>query len=298
MSTKQERKEFMARTLYDKDNLKDMYKFAKQFSVASGNNKVQSILNNMSWKDVPIDFYRKVSTFYEKHVGNYMTMADVLVLDEILNTINFQATDAQKNEADKPALFNQNGEHVDPSSLPEGMVDAIKAIESVIDPIFQKESENYDKILRKINSRESLDSEELKSLIQNYQVESITDLPFAGILPTETIICIDDRYFSIYWNKGIGESVEDDFKCQPVEVTRGWVAIDSPAPEKSANVFDEIKLENVAKSTAYSLISSLEGKTIVNNEEYRSLVENQIKHALMEELEKNNTIDDDFDHFF
>lgn len=73
-------------------------------------------------------------------------------------------------------------------------------------------------ILNKIDEGQSLTERELKTLIWEYEVERDEYEQRRWTMGVCSIVCLNDRYFSICWEEGLTEMQEDEYEYQPEEV--------------------------------------------------------------------------------
>lgn len=80
--------------------------------------------------------------------------------------------------------------------------------------------ENFEKeILAKIDSGEKLSERELSGLVSDYEFDQAGNGDYGRWTERmNTIVLIGERYFSIKWDRGLTECVENEFDNQPVEV--------------------------------------------------------------------------------
>lgn len=73
--------------------------------------------------------------------------------------------------------------------------------------------------LKKYDSGSEFSDKELDHMIQHLmEVDSIKQEPGRWSRLVETIVKIENRFFSIKWDQGLTEMQEDEFYYQPVEV--------------------------------------------------------------------------------
>lgn len=95
-------------------------------------------------------------------------------------------------------------------------------------------------ILTKIDSGEDLSERELCGLVFDYEFDQAGNGNHGRWTERmNTIVFIGDRYFSIKWDRGLTECVENEFWSQPVEVFKKEY-------EKTITVTEWIKLDKNA----------------------------------------------------
>lgn len=79
---------------------------------------------------------------------------------------------------------------------------------------------NMDEILERVYNKETNFTEsELRELAGEYAYKQLFEEPRRWVRTVESILAINDKYFSITWEQGLTESQESEFDNQPVEVT-------------------------------------------------------------------------------
>lgn len=79
--------------------------------------------------------------------------------------------------------------------------------------------EHFEEIMvNKIDSKEKLTEYELKTLVYNYEIESIKGENNRWTRDVDTVVELCGRFFMIPWQEGLTEYQEDEFYIQPYEV--------------------------------------------------------------------------------
>lgn len=76
------------------------------------------------------------------------------------------------------------------------------------------------KILKKIDNNEKLTERELSELVWEFEVECNKEDNRRWSRSVETIVKIEERFFSICWEEGLTENQDNYFGNQPVEVKK------------------------------------------------------------------------------
>ena len=76
------------------------------------------------------------------------------------------------------------------------------------------------KMLSKIDSGESLTSNELSKLVYDYDIDTQEGDDGRWVRGMYTVVELGERYFGIDWFKGLTECQENEFDFQPEEVER------------------------------------------------------------------------------